>query len=231
MVGGFLYELLTAGSPPFGWLLDNPQLFLQRRATADPVPVPGAREPLPGLLGKSVLEAAVIDRVSLPWCVQAGPLAGSGTGSQARCEALGQLLTRCLARDPAHRPKLSELQGEVDRLLAAERREEVEEVEVGGAAMARPPRMLHPFQVPLGGASGRERRAVPAPEVCDFGVSCVPFVVLSPFCRSRHAVTSLACKMFLLCALRVSAAAGSLPTGSLTGPKTCTPAKRPSPGG
>lgn len=122
MVGGLLYELLTGGSPPFAWLLDNGQLFLQRRASEEPVPVPGARAPLPGLRGKSVLQAAAIDEQPVPWCVQAGPKAGAG--SQRRCEALGRLMERCLAKNPAERPRVSELQEEVRGLLASETSEQ-----------------------------------------------------------------------------------------------------------
>ncbi len=69
MVGGLAYELLTGGTPPFHWLAGDLQsaLFLgQRRAAASPVPFPGLRGGLPGLLGKSVLEVAAGDGEPIP---------------------------------------------------------------------------------------------------------------------------------------------------------------------
>ncbi len=67
MVGGLLYELLTAGTTPFHWLRRNVQLLIERRSSADPVHIPGVEKPIPGLLGKHVLEAADIDGVPVPW--------------------------------------------------------------------------------------------------------------------------------------------------------------------
>ncbi len=93
MVGGLTYELLTAGTPPFHWLLGNTQLLAQRLISSDPVDIPGTEYTVPGLLHKNVLEAAVVDRKPIPWCVQ-----GDATpGSAGRLAEVKGLMASCLA--------------------------------------------------------------------------------------------------------------------------------------
>ncbi len=71
MLGGLLYELLTAGHVPLHWLLGNVELLLARLRSAVPVPIPGVPGPgAAGLKGQSVLEAHVIDGVAIPWSVR-----------------------------------------------------------------------------------------------------------------------------------------------------------------
>ena len=116
MLGGLVYELLTAGTPPFHWLLGNTQLLGQRLASADPVEVPGTDVALPGLLHKSVLEAAELDRKPIPWCVRAD----TTLGSAGRLEGVKGLMASCLALRPEDRPKLQDLHRSVTVLLAPE---------------------------------------------------------------------------------------------------------------
>ena len=119
MVGGFLYELLTGGTPPFHWLATDRESAVvlgKRRATADRVPFPGIRGGLPGLLGKSVLEVAEEDGEPIPWRVRVDGSPGSG----GRLEAVKALLAQCLAADPGARPKVLALLATVDDLLVAE---------------------------------------------------------------------------------------------------------------
>ena len=119
MVGGFLYELLTSGTPPFHWLatdLESSLLLGRRRATADRVPIPGLRSGLPGLLGKSVLEVAEEDGEPIPWRVRVD----GSLGSAGRLEAVKALLVQCLAAEPGARPKALTLLATVNDLLVAE---------------------------------------------------------------------------------------------------------------
>ena len=119
MVGGFLYELLTSGTPPFHWLatdLESSLLLGRRRATSDPIRIPGIRAPVPGLHGKSVLEVAEEDGEPIPWRVRVDGSPGSG----GRLEAVKALLAQCLAADPGARPKVLALLATVDDLLVAE---------------------------------------------------------------------------------------------------------------
>ncbi len=117
MLGGLAYELLTAGTPPFDWLAVNPGLLALRRASRDPVPVPGLRGvTASGLLGKSVLEVAEQDQEVVQWCtrVDACP------GSPGRLEELKVLVAECLVEDPGARPKVPALKARVEALLRAE---------------------------------------------------------------------------------------------------------------
>jgi hypothetical protein len=116
MVGGFLYELLTAGTPPFHWLSRVPQLLIERLTSADPVEVPGADVTVPSLLHKNVLEGADLDRKAIPWCVQAD----GAPGSAGRLAEVKALMTSCLALSPQDRPKLRDLHHRVTALLLAE---------------------------------------------------------------------------------------------------------------
>ena len=138
MVGGFLYELLTGGTPPFHWLMDNVPLLSLRRASRGPVPIPGARGvTISGLHGKSVLEVAEEDGEPIPWRVRVDGSPGSG----GRLEAVKALLAQCLAADPGARPKVLALLATVDDLLVAESGE-VRAVGVG-PGLRGPPTALH----------------------------------------------------------------------------------------
>ena len=139
MVGGFLYELLTGGTPPFHWLRDNLPLLSLRRASRGPVAVPGLRGMMaPGLHGKSVLEVAEEDGEPIPWRVRVD----GSPGSAGRLEAVKALLVQCLAAEPGARPKVLALLATVDDLLVAETRE-VRAVGVG-PGLHGPPTALHP---------------------------------------------------------------------------------------
>ena len=116
MVGGFTYELLTAGAPPFHWLSRNAQFLIERLTSADPVEIPGTDMEVPGLLHKNVLEAAEVDRKPIPWCVQAD----ATPGSAGRLAEVKGLMTSCLALSPEERPKLPDLHRSVTVLQAAE---------------------------------------------------------------------------------------------------------------
>ncbi len=129
MLGGLLYELLTAGTPPFHWCEAFLQLLHARRRSKEPVYVPGVPTPAPGLLGKSVLEAAEVDGVRVPWCVQEEEL----PGTPGRLLALQGLMTQCLQPDPRDRPLLPKVLDALDELLKEEEAE-AEEVEVVMAA-------------------------------------------------------------------------------------------------
>ena len=146
MVGGFLYELLTGGTPPFHWLATDRESAVvlgKRRATADRVPFPGIRGGLPGLLGKSVLEVAEEDGEPIPWRVRVDGSPGSG----GRLEAVKALLAQCLAADPGARPKVLALLATVDDLLVAETGE-VRAVGVGPGVHG-PPTALHHHPEPV----------------------------------------------------------------------------------
>ncbi len=120
--GGLLYEMLTGGRWPFHWLAGNASsiaLLRLRRQSAEPVPVPapdGSVHLWPGLLNKSVLEAAELDRVRIPWCVNTG----ASPGSPGRLEELKAVMAECLAADPGARPKLPALVQRLAALLATE---------------------------------------------------------------------------------------------------------------
>jgi hypothetical protein len=116
MVGGFTYELLTAGTPPFHWLSRNAQLLIERLTSAGPVEIPGTDVVVSGLLHKSVLEAAELDRKPISWCVQAD----ATPGSAGRLEEVKVLMASCLALSPEDRPKLPDLHRSVTALQAAE---------------------------------------------------------------------------------------------------------------
>jgi len=116
MVGGFTYELLTAGTPPFHWLGGNTQLLVQRLTSADPVEIPDTDVTVPGLLHKNVLEAAELSRKPIPWCVQAD----ATLGSAGRLAEVKGLMAACLALSPEDRPKLPDLHRSVTVLQAAE---------------------------------------------------------------------------------------------------------------
>jgi hypothetical protein len=117
MVGGLLYELLTAGTVPFSWLAGNTELLRQRLTSASPVFIPGVRDPVPSLLYLNVLEAAELDRWPIHWCVQAD----ATPSSAGRLAEVNGLMASCLARRPEDRPKLLDLLRRVTALEQAEK--------------------------------------------------------------------------------------------------------------
>jgi serine/threonine protein kinase len=153
MVGGFTYELLTAGTPPFHWLLSNPTLLVQRLSSAEPVEIPDTDVTLPGLLHKNVLEAAELSRKPIPWCVQAD----ATPGSAGRLEEVKDIMASCLALNPEDRPELPDLHRSVTALQAAE----VAETRATGF-------------------SGHGRPAAAAP--CEWGCTCRGCVCSSIVC-------------------------------------------------
>ncbi len=136
--GGLLYEMLTSGRWPFHWLAGNATsiaLLRQRRQSAEPVPVPapdGSVHLWAGLLNKSVLEAAELDRVRIPWCVNTD----GSPGSPGRLEEVKAVMAQCLAADPGARPKLPALGQRLAALLAAETAEAARDATVTPAAGA-----------------------------------------------------------------------------------------------
>jgi hypothetical protein len=134
MVGGFAYELLTAGTPPFHWLSRNAQLLIERLTSAGTVRVAGVREPVPGLLHKNVFEAAELDAEPITWCVRAD----ATPGSAGRLAEVKDLMTSCLALSPQDRPKLPDLHRSVTVLQAAE----AAEVRAAGTGYHGPPSPL-----------------------------------------------------------------------------------------
>ncbi len=132
MVGGFTYELLTAGTPPFHWLSRNAQFLIERLTSADPVESPGTDVLLPGLLHKNVMEAAEVDRKPIPWCVQAD----ATPGSAGRLAEVKGLMTSCLALSPEDRPKLPDLHRSVTVLQVAEAAEARATGSSGGGRLA-----------------------------------------------------------------------------------------------
>jgi serine/threonine protein kinase len=118
MLGGLIFELLTAGTVPFHWLSGNPQLLVQRLCSADPVAMPDCDAYIPGLLATNVLEAYSMRRESTP--VQWRVRTTATPGSADRLEELKSLMADCLSFEPEHRPKLVALLRRVAALLDAE---------------------------------------------------------------------------------------------------------------
>ena len=100
-VGGTLHEILSCGDAPFWWLLSNSILLSQRRGSAVPVGIPGTTFSVPGLLGKSSLEAARIDSQPITWRVKMD----GAEGSRARLGELVGIMEGCLVEDPTKRWK------------------------------------------------------------------------------------------------------------------------------
>ncbi len=125
--GGLLYEMLTGGTWPFHWQATETTigLLIKRRKSAEPVPVPapdGSVHLWAGLLKKSVLEAAQLDHVRVPWCVNTD----GSPGSPGRLEELKAVMAQCLAADPGARPKLPALVELLGNWLAIETTEVAE---------------------------------------------------------------------------------------------------------
>jgi hypothetical protein len=97
MLGGLLYELLTAGHPPYHWLLGNVELLLARLRSSVPVRVPGISVGASGLWGKGVVAAAREDGEPVPWWVRVGPHAAS------MLKEAQDLVSVCCAADPEAR--------------------------------------------------------------------------------------------------------------------------------
>ena len=125
MLGGFIYELLTAGCEPFQWLTDHPLMLVQRLVSARPVAIPYSGAFVSGLLHKNVLEALAEANIQaaehghaplLPWCIAPCTLPGSA----GRLETVKALMASCLALDPAARPKLPDALDTVSTLLEEE---------------------------------------------------------------------------------------------------------------
>jgi hypothetical protein len=111
MLGGLLYELLTAGHLPYEWALDNVSLLRARLVTDGHVPLAGVAGPgAVGLLGKSVVEAAVIDGVRIPWTVR--------EPGQLLAEAQA-LITLCCAQDPSARITVAALAQALEAMRGA----------------------------------------------------------------------------------------------------------------
>ncbi len=136
--GGLLYEMLTGGTWPFHWLAGNDSsiaLLRLRRQSAEPVPVPapdGSVHLWAGLLSKSVLEAAELDRVRVPWCVNTD----GSAGSPGRLEELKAVMAVCLAAAPGARPNLPALGQRLADLLAAEASETAQAAQAREATVA-----------------------------------------------------------------------------------------------
>jgi hypothetical protein len=106
MLGGLMFELLTSGDIPFFWLADSMALLVKRRNSVEGVRLPGARGmTVPGLRGKSVLQAAALDEEAITWRVKLG----ASPGSAARLQDLVRVMELCWHEDPTCRPKLRAL--------------------------------------------------------------------------------------------------------------------------
>jgi hypothetical protein len=112
MVGGLFYELMTAGLVPFHWHSRTQNLLWDRRRSD--TPVPGFPAPLPGLLNKSVLEAADIDGVRVPWCTKVADPTGFSL------EEAKAILAALLVAEPKSRPSLRALEARVQTLFLFE---------------------------------------------------------------------------------------------------------------
>jgi hypothetical protein len=88
-----------------GTLIKNFQLLHERRCSAGGVVIPGTTFSVPGLLGKSTLQAAVIDSQPVTWRVNVDGIGGSG----GRLGELVGIVEGCLEEDPAKRWKGSAL--------------------------------------------------------------------------------------------------------------------------
>jgi hypothetical protein len=118
MLGGLLYEILTVGKVPFHWLLPlySTESLHRRRISAEDVP-DSSGQLRRGLLGKNVLEAAVIDGVEVPWSVQEA----ASPGSASRLVEAKLLVGRCCQWDPIARPATEALSDTLSSLLDGER--------------------------------------------------------------------------------------------------------------
>ncbi len=100
--GGTLHEIMTCGDTPFWWLQQIPAILAQRRCSRDPIRIPGTAFRVPGLLGKSTLEAAALDSEPVTWRVR---VVEGSEGSAGRLRELVNILEGCLLEDPDKRWK------------------------------------------------------------------------------------------------------------------------------
>jgi hypothetical protein len=100
--GGTLHEIMTCGDAPFWWLLKNTPLLYERRCSADPVEIPGTTFRVPGLRGKSTLQAIIVDSQTVTWRVR---MAEGSEGGAYRLRELVEILEGCLEEDPVKRWK------------------------------------------------------------------------------------------------------------------------------
>jgi hypothetical protein len=103
MLGGLLYELLTAGHPPYHWLLYDTDLLRARFELESPACVTGPETV--GLKGTNVLEAACIDGVPIPWSVQGIP----APDADASFLEAKEIMTVCFQKEPTARPTMDGL--------------------------------------------------------------------------------------------------------------------------
>ena len=101
MLGGLMFEVLTCGRPPYYWF--STSLVRQRRSHAAntlfrPVGIPAD---ILGLGNLSVVKAAVVDGVDIPWRV-----AGASTAQLSRAI---DLMEQCMASNPTSRPLLGQV--------------------------------------------------------------------------------------------------------------------------
>jgi hypothetical protein len=99
--GGMLHEIMTCGDAPFWWLQENSSLLAQRRCSAGPMRIPATSFWVEGLLGKSTLQAATIDKERVTWRVR---VVEGSDGSAGRLRDLVAILERCLEENPSRRP-------------------------------------------------------------------------------------------------------------------------------
>jgi serine/threonine protein kinase len=117
MAGGLLYELLTAGTAPYHWLLANVSLLIDRMRTTERTPIPGAPGHfIDGLLGRNMFDVAAADGIVIPWCMR-GPGTHEGTGRLAATRAL---LAGCWSSTPSSRPSTAKLLDDCTSLLEGE---------------------------------------------------------------------------------------------------------------
>jgi hypothetical protein len=120
MLGGLLYELLTAGHVPYHWLLRDVKLAIERRRSSVPVAIPFSKgATAEGLLGKSMVQAAEVDDVALPWNVQIAATASSPDAEARLAEAIA-LIEGCCKLEPSARLKLEDLSRALESLHTRE---------------------------------------------------------------------------------------------------------------
>ncbi len=97
---------MTAGAYPYAWLQGSRDLLFQRRRSKEPVPIPGSTISLPGLLNKTVVEAAALDGQRVPWSVLPDtPL----VATIELVEGARRVMAACMAAGASDRPKLPAL--------------------------------------------------------------------------------------------------------------------------
>ena len=118
MLGGLMFEVLTCGERPYYWMRDV-NLLSQRRAHAArelfrPDGTPGL---FAGLLGLSVVDAAAVDEIDVPWRIRDGGASGRIYGTVGCMGRLKALMTRCLDSNAHERPKLEDVLGNLLEMM------------------------------------------------------------------------------------------------------------------